>query len=82
MKPITTLPLVGIVRRDDRDGISYRAAAPVPLDVVSGLVREPWCSRIVVTDASADGQRPAEFRAMCVFESQPFVLTGLIGARQ
>ncbi|MFD8701745.1 hypothetical protein ACFV1W_03850 [Kitasatospora sp. NPDC059648] len=78
MKPITTLPLVGLVRRD---GIAYRAAAPVPLDVVSGLIRESWCSRVAVTDASADGAFPAEFRAMCVVEGQPFVLTGLIGRR-
>ncbi|MER8099408.1 hypothetical protein [Kitasatospora sp. NPDC094016] len=81
MKPITTLPLVGLVRCDGSDSIAYRTDAPVPLNVVSGLTRESWCSRVAITDASADGIIPAEFRAMCVFEGQPFVLTGLIGRR-
>ncbi|MEU4120556.1 hypothetical protein AB0F71_39460 [Kitasatospora sp. NPDC028055] len=81
MKPFITLPLVGVVRRDGAGGVAYRTETPVPLDVVSGLIRESWCSRISVTDASADGQWPAEFRAMCIYESQPFVLTGLIGRR-
>ncbi|KJY26428.1 hypothetical protein [Streptomyces sp. NRRL S-495] len=81
MKSSINLPLVGIARRDGADGVAYRTVTPVPIDVVSGLVRESWCSRIAVTDASSDGQWPAEFRAMCVYESQPFVLTGLIGRR-
>ena len=74
-KPISSLPLVGSVRRD---GLAYRVTEPVPLDVVSGLIRESWCSRLSVTDASSDGRRPAEFHAMCVVDSQPFVLTGQI----
>ncbi|MER6396876.1 hypothetical protein ABT263_12575 [Kitasatospora sp. NPDC001603] len=78
MKAITSLPLVGTVRRD---GVAYRVADPVPLDVVSGLIREPWCSRLVVTDARSGGACPGEFTAMCVVDGQPFVLVGRIGRR-
>ncbi|MFH8387676.1 hypothetical protein ACH4E7_43500 [Kitasatospora sp. NPDC018058] len=77
-KPIAQLPLVGTVHRD---GVAYRAASPVPIHIVTGLIRESWCSRIAVTDASSDGQAPAEFHAMCVVEGEPFVLTGRIGER-
>jgi hypothetical protein len=77
-KPISKLPLVGVVHRD---GVAYRTADPVPLDVVTGLVRESWCSRLAVTDASTDGEIPAQFHAMCVFDGEPFVLTGRIGGR-
>ncbi|MFB7678216.1 hypothetical protein ACFC26_43170 [Kitasatospora purpeofusca] len=78
MKAISSLPLIGTVRRD---GIAYRTADPVPIDVVSGLIRESWCSRLVVTDAAAGGESPAEFTAMCVVDGQPFVLVGRIGRR-
>ncbi|MFF2354929.1 hypothetical protein ACFVVL_34825 [Kitasatospora sp. NPDC058115] len=78
-KPISSLPLVGTVHRD---GVAYRVADPVPIDVVSGLIRESWCSRLVVTDAKSGGASASEFTAMCVVDGEPFVLVGRIGGRR
>ncbi|AUY51265.1 hypothetical protein [Streptomyces sp. CB01881] len=72
------VPGLGIARLDG-GGLAYRLADPLTIDEVGGLARQSWCHRLVVTDASADGRRPAEIRAICELDGEPFVLVGQIG---
>ncbi|MFF2549164.1 hypothetical protein ACFVUY_42310 [Kitasatospora sp. NPDC058063] len=68
---ITELPLVGAVTRD---GVAYQVAAPVSVGTVSALMCESWCNKLQVSDYGGP-----HFRAMCVVDGEPFVLTGRIG---
>ncbi|MEV7935272.1 hypothetical protein AB0O82_03935 [Kitasatospora sp. NPDC088264] len=79
MNPHKDVPGLGIARLDG-GGLAYRLADPLTIDEVSGLARESWCRRLEVSDASSDGQRPAQFRAICEVDGDPFVLVGRIGA--
>ncbi|MGA5818829.1 hypothetical protein ACPC54_13350 [Kitasatospora sp. NPDC094028] len=72
------VPGLGIARLDG-GGLAYRLADPLTIDEVSGLARQSWCHRLEVSDASSDGQRPAQFRAICELDGEPFVLVGRIG---
>ncbi|MFG2919564.1 hypothetical protein ACGF0D_42695 [Kitasatospora sp. NPDC048298] len=67
---ITELPLVGTVHPD---GVAYRVEIPVSVDTVSALICESWCSKLQVSDFGGP-----HFRAMCVVDGEPFVLTGRI----
>ncbi|MFI5644817.1 hypothetical protein [Kitasatospora sp. NPDC051705] len=78
MKTLKEVPGLGIARLD-RGGLAYRLSEPLTIDEVAGLLRETWCRRLTVSDASADGRYPAEFRALCELDGEPFVLVGRIG---
>lgn len=75
MKEIIDLPILGTVRRSAE--IAYRVAAPVTPATVGQLVREPWCRRVDVTDAKSNGAT-GEFRALCVLDGTPFIVSGPI----
>ncbi|KJS56302.1 hypothetical protein VM98_07745 [Streptomyces rubellomurinus subsp. indigoferus] len=72
------VPGLGIARLDG-GGLAYRLADPLTIDEVGGLARRSWCHRLEVSDASSDGRRPAQFRAICELDGEPFVLIGRIG---
>ncbi|WP_369183772.1 hypothetical protein [Streptomyces sp. Y1] len=72
------VPGLGIARLDG-GGLAYRLADPLTIDAVGGLARQSWCHRLEVCDASSDGRRPAQFRAICELNGEPFVLIGRIG---
>lgn len=72
------VPGLGIARLDG-GGLAYRLADPLTIDEVGGLARQQWCHRLEVSDASSDGRRPAQFRAICELDGEPFVLVGRIG---
>ncbi|MFD8785972.1 hypothetical protein [Kitasatospora sp. NPDC059599] len=78
MNTTRNVPGLGIARLD-HGGLTYRLAEPLTIDEVAGLPREAWCRRLTVTDSSADGERPAEFHAICELDGEPFVLVGRIG---
>ncbi|GAA2129889.1 hypothetical protein GCM10009760_01660 [Kitasatospora kazusensis] len=78
MSTLKQVPGLGIARLDG-GGLAYRLADPVTTDDVVGLARQQWCRRLEVCDASSDGQRPAQFRAVCELDGDPFVLVGRIG---
>ncbi|MFJ8626246.1 hypothetical protein ACIRD3_25885 [Kitasatospora sp. NPDC093550] len=78
MNTVRNVPGLGIARLD-RGGLAYRLSEPLTIDEVADLLRETWCRRLTVTDASADGEHPAEFRALCELDGEPFVLVGRIG---
>ncbi|MBP0452398.1 hypothetical protein J5Y04_23045 [Kitasatospora sp. RG8] len=78
MNTLKQVPGLGTARLD-HGCLAYRLAEPLTIDEVAGLLRETWCRRLTVSDASADGERPAEFRALCELDGEPFVLVGRIG---
>ena len=61
-----------------REGVAYRLTEAIDPDAVGDLIRQPWCHRVDVSDGKPGAPK---FRALCVIDGEPIIVTGEIGGR-